>query len=448
MSQLVIDVRQALKRTNLEKLTEESFQTYEGITCTYQEVKDYLEQRGLSIDNVYEANTGLYTFWYIDDCVFISLFTLGLEELEILQLDKRVKIQKETLNRYWKEGEYESFFALVETQFSFDLFLQLYQDIPQDQRYEVFIDLYTRNDYGFQELDQTIVREILEPKKGTTPISLLESDAQGYITLYRGNQSKSADPKTAYSWTVDFEVAKFFATRFNSVPSSIYTAKVHHSNIVDLLTRRNESEVIVLPEDLKDLKSMGYLNLDHDFIDNLHDSGCMEDYQHYANQVIDEWFHNPSGVHGVKHIKRVLMNTLIMSYTDNLPSTDKRLLAYAAIFHDIGRTNDDYDLYHGKQSVDKMKKYNLLPSELNKEERQILEFLMEYHAKPDDSGIRRLKRTGIKDKERALDLFKRFKDCDGLDRVRLGDLNQKYLRTETGKKMLLLAHQLVRIKEL
>ena len=40
-------------------------------------------------------------------------------------------------------------------------------------------------------------------------------------------------------------------------------------------------------------------------------------------------------------------------------------------------------------------------------------------------------------------LLQYFKDADGLDRVRLGDLNTKYLRTETAKRMTLVAQQIL-----
>jgi len=35
-----------------------------------------------------------------------------------------------------------------------------------------------------------------------------------------------------------------------------------------------------------------------------------------------------------------------------------------------------------------------------------------------------------------------FKDADGLDRVRLGDLNPDYLRTASAPRLLLVAHQI------
>ena len=40
-------------------------------------------------------------------------------------------------------------------------------------------------------------------------------------------------------------------------------------------------------------------------------------------------------------------------------------------------------------------------------------------------------------------LLRYFKDADGLDRVRLGDLNVKYLRTDAARKMPIVAKRLL-----
>lgn len=444
MSQLHYDVGLDLKQSELINVTEELFQTYSGVKSTYKEVHNYLEQRGLSIDNLYQATSGFYTFWYIDEYVFISLFSINTEDLDFFQLVERVQAQKDTLKKYWNNQQYESFFGLVEKQFTLDVFQQVYEQIPVEHRYSVFVDLYTRNDYGFHRIDPLLVREILNTNKGRIEENYFDTDEEGYVTIFRGMQEKSAPPETAYSWTIDLAKAEFFATRFNSIPSQIYTAKVHYTNIIDYITTRNESEVIVLPEDLKNIQDLNYLNFDDTLVNTLEAEGYLNDYHYHTRRLQSTWFHNPNGIHGIKHIKRVLMHTLIMSYEDKLSQEDKRILTYASLYHDIGRTNEDYDLHHGKQSVDKMKQLKLPTRQLTKDERLILEFIMEYHAKPDDSGLRRLKKTGIIDKARAQDLFLRFKDCDGLDRVRLRDLKIKYLRTETAKKMLLIAHQLLR----
>lgn len=69
---------------------------------------------------------------------------------------------------------------------------------------------------------------------------------------------------------------------------------------------------------------------------------------------------------------------------------------------------------------------------------------MKYHCIRDKEGLEAIQyEDAIQDKKRAINLLKRFKDCDGLDRVRLGDFDSKYLRTETGKRLEIVAVQLL-----
>lgn len=125
MSQLFQDIKQSFKRTDLKPVTEESLNQYTGLKNTYKEIKDYLTKNGLSIDNVYEATSGLYTFWYIENTVFIPIFNIDIESLKMLQLPQRVEAHKETLEKYWNNKDYESFFAFIEKQFTFEVFFNL-----------------------------------------------------------------------------------------------------------------------------------------------------------------------------------------------------------------------------------------------------------------------------------------------------------------------------------
>ncbi|MHB8132284.1 MAG: hypothetical protein ACYDEX_25300 [Mobilitalea sp.] len=45
---------------------------------------------------------------------------------------------------------------------------------------------------------------------------------------------------------------------------------------------------------------------------------------------------------------------------------------------------------------------------------------------------------------RSIELLKIFKDCDNLDRVRLGDLDVRYLRNQYSAKLVSVADRLLR----
>jgi hypothetical protein len=82
------------------------------------------------------------------------------------------------------------------------------------------------------------------------------------------------------------------------------------------------------------------------------------------------------------------------------------------------------------------------------EQMEMLKFIIENHALPDQGALKRLDKYRLEDIDRCLQLYSVFKDADGLDRVRINDLNPAYLRTPSAMKLLLAAHQLYQSKEI
>ncbi len=72
------------------------------------------------------------------------------------------------------------------------------------------------------------------------------------VTVYRGLTSHNEYNVFALSWTLDKEKAEWFAHRFNE-NGKVYQAKIEKKNILALFNRRNESEIIVDPNDLKEV---------------------------------------------------------------------------------------------------------------------------------------------------------------------------------------------------
>jgi hypothetical protein len=454
MSNTFMEVKQPLKKKDLMPITKdtiESIKLIRPIPYTYSELDKLFKDNGFSVKNLFVANEGLYPFWYVDGFVFVPIANLHPSLFELQLNINNVETHKRNLQSLWDNQKFSTFFSQVESQFGFDIFFTHLEGISEEQRYPIFKKLYTRNEYGFQDIEPATIRELFALNYDTSFKKQLPLEPDGFVTIYRGMQEDSASPEEAYSWTLDFEVAKYFATRFNSTESCIYQARVSPDNIVDYITDgnigdRGEKEILLLPENLVDVKNMGFFNLNDSMFKELNEAGIVSMYQEYAHQRLKgTWFHKPEGIHGKRHIKRVLFLSLIMSHLDNLSEEDRQILIYASLYHDIGREHDWEDEEHGMESVFKMEQLKLTTKGLNNEDVRILKFIMKYHCIRDEVGLRKIKtQKGIQDKERAIDLFKRFKDCDGLDRVRLGDLDIRYIRTDTGKKLLLTAYQLLR----
>jgi hypothetical protein len=221
---------------------------------------------------------------------------------------------------------------------------------------------------------------------------------------------------------------------------TIYQGQVHLNDVISYDDNRSKKELKVKTHNVKKVEAMDLINL-LEFETELEASGIIKQYNSYSKKINNRWFHNPDGIHALGHTKRVLLLSLLISYLEKYCEEDKNLLCLASIYHDIGRINDGYDPDHGIASYNKLIKENLLKS-ANFNDQESLRFLVENHAIPDQSAYKKLNTYNLTDSDRTLRLYDAFKDADGLDRVRIKDLNPEYLRTRSSHRLLLAAHQL------
>jgi hypothetical protein len=137
------------------------------------------------------------------------------------------------------------------------------------------------------------------------------------------------------------------------------------------------------------------------------------------------------------------MLSLILSYLNKLVFGDIEILAQASLYHDIGRIHNGVCYEHGYKSYRKMQELDLVKAD-GIENIKILKFIVENHCVQDTDALNNAKDYHFTDETRALRLFQIFKDSDGLDRVRLGDLNVRYLRNEFSAKLVGVAEQLLK----
>lgn len=157
----------------------------------------------------------------------------------------------------------------------------------------------------------------------------------------------------------------------------------------------------------------------------------------FIDKIKGDMFVNPYGIHGIKHTQRVLILLDKIIQIEGLNLRDSNILGYAGLYHDIGRTNDNIDIIHGIRSFKRLSHRGSLSKikELNTEDIEILKFIIEQHCFKDENAKVNINDYNITDKESALKLYYIFKDADGLDRVRIGDLDVKYLRCNSSKTL-------------
>ena len=147
------------------------------------------------------------------------------------------------------------------------------------------------------------------------------------------------------------------------------------------------------------------------------------------------WFrHNPRGIHGVAHVTRVLVWAATIADLIGRPDAIRRgELLWAAATHDVGRIDDGIDAGHGERSAAWVRAHLLSERPAVAEvDLDLVADLCTWHLVP-DGGIGRL----------SLELLI-LKDADGLDRVRLGDLDPNRLRLQVSRRLVPSAERLER----
>lgn len=147
-------------------------------------------------------------------------------------------------------------------------------------------------------------------------------------------------------------------------------------------------------------------------------------------------FTHPSRIHGQAHVSRVMVHAFRLLAATGLVEEAPRLWA-AVYLHDIARTHDGVCYRHGG---DAMKKFTGLP-----EVRAL--FVQGGVVESDYPQIHTavVNHCVTKELERAHPhwrLTSLLKDADGLDRVRLGDLDPRYLRHAESANMVPFAEAL------
>lgn len=149
-----------------------------------------------------------------------------------------------------------------------------------------------------------------------------------------------------------------------------------------------------------------------------------------------ELFWHESTLHGQAHVTRVMIHAARLAAATNQPDHARRL--WAAVFlHDIARTHDGTCHRHGADAADRLRKEAALQrllaeAGLTEDDFPAIEAAVTAHCAPKE----------VPRSHPHWTLTALLKDADGLDRVRLGDLDPSRLRHPEAKVMVAFAHRL------
>lgn len=131
-----------------------------------------------------------------------------------------------------------------------------------------------------------------------------------------------------------------------------------------------------------------------------------------------------SDIHGIGHIERTICHGAMCAMDEQLNEADTSLLLDACSYHDIGRSRDGLDFEHGSVAA----RFIGLVTGRAGEDLLILQAAVDAHSRKEKELPAILEKYHPQDRDRALTIAQLLKDSDGLDRVRIWDLNTKFLR--------------------
>lgn len=143
-----------------------------------------------------------------------------------------------------------------------------------------------------------------------------------------------------------------------------------------------------------------------------------------------KWLSHDSLIHGVDHMTRVfILQELICDKLEaqNI-SVNREALRWAASTHDVGRVDDGIDPNHGRNSTQWIKEH--LSEQMSPEMLDVVTYIVHWHVPPD-------REAPVMTAE-----LKVLKDADALDRVRIGDLDKRFLRTNAALELINIAEDL------
>ena len=131
-----------------------------------------------------------------------------------------------------------------------------------------------------------------------------------------------------------------------------------------------------------------------------------------------------SEIHGLGHIERTLCHGAFGAMEEPLEERETRLLLLCCAYHDVGRQSDRLDFEHGRRSARQLESL----TGVHGQELLAMQAAVDAHSRPDRELEEQLDAYAPRDRELARRLALLLKDADGLDRVRIFDLNPKFLR--------------------
>lgn len=201
---------------------------------------------GINANNFYyQSYMGFLRLFYVFNGFIMDL---NISQ-NILTLMATIRNMQEEFNSYFIDKEEISEFLFFKATNLFrPQMIEFLSEYMEDKDLIKVVKEYQKSsDYNANNFSLDIMK-----KAYADTVDIIDNFLEnGYIKIYRGVGSKSNDLNNAYSWTLNIDVAKFFATRGihseeNKEDMCVYQAIVDKKAIIGVIVD-NEEEVLVNP---------------------------------------------------------------------------------------------------------------------------------------------------------------------------------------------------------
>ncbi len=186
--------------------------------------------------------------------VFSIIYT---EQMNAL-LNEQYVVKKERAEQSLKEKDFSTHVWMYERPYRWEAFYSISSLLNDDEYWTLARSIWTDSENIWQLIP--IIHDALTANERLSSRSLMMTaeerkflnELPDEIIVYRGAGKEN---RKGYSWTIDKEMAKWFATRLRKV-GELLTGRIQKSNIIAYISARNEDEIIAIPSDVKIVASM------------------------------------------------------------------------------------------------------------------------------------------------------------------------------------------------
>jgi len=212
----------------------------------FDELVSYLEVDPKNL--YYDPNNQINWVIYYDGLCYVPLHAVQIDALKLMRIKEMLHQQMEHLHKLEQSKDFYTLFHIIDKKILIPAFVKYHKQIPADQVYDVFVDLYQRSEYGFEKIPKDVIAYAFQHREESIDWrkrmeKLQKKCKTEFVKIYRGETPKSTPNNM--SWTLSKKTAQFFASRFAS-KGNVLEKVVRVGDLLDYITSRGEEEVLYL----------------------------------------------------------------------------------------------------------------------------------------------------------------------------------------------------------